>query len=104
MPNLTIASWPSAWKRASTIISRCWSGQSNQNSCIPGESRECEFWLRHLAQRQALPDFGEGGDQRLDIGVAVQWRRGQAQAFGAARPGRVVDRLHADPVPRQQRI
>jgi Fic family protein len=32
---------------------------------------QCWSGSRHLAQGEALPDFGEGGDERLDIGVAV---------------------------------
>jgi len=45
------------------------------------------------AQGQPRPHVDEPADQRVDVGVAVQWRRGQAQALGAARHGRVVDRL-----------
>src|SRR5713101_3560036 len=50
--------------------------------------------LSGLAQPEALPDLNEGGGQCLDIGVAVQWRRGQPQPLGAARHGRVVDWLN----------
>src|SRR5436190_13015263 len=32
----------------------------------------------------------------VDVGLAVQWRGGQAQPLGAARHGRVVDRLYID--------
>ena len=38
------------------------------------------------------------GDQRLDVLVAVLRRRREAQALGAARHGRVVDRLDIDAV------
>ena len=41
---------------------------------------------------RARPHVDEPADQRIDV-VSVQWRGGQAQAFGATRHGRVVDRL-----------
>ena len=36
--------------------------------------------------------------------VAVQWRGGQSQPFGAARHSRVIDRLHIDLVTVQQLV
>lgn len=40
----------------------------------------------------------------VDIGIRMQRRRGDAQAFGLARHGRVVDRLHIDVVAVEQEI
>ena len=61
-------------------------------------------WLRCAAQRQPAPHVAEVVHQRFDIFIAVQRGRGQAQAFGAARHGREVDRLHVDPVAVQQLV
>jgi hypothetical protein len=47
--------------------------------------------LRGLPQIAFRPDERERPDQMVDIGLTVQWRRHQAQPFGAARHGRVVD-------------
>ena len=52
--------------------------------------------LRGLPQIAFRPDGRESPDQMVDVGLAVQGRGGQAQALGAARHGRVVDRLHID--------
>ena len=46
-------------------------------------------WLRCAVQRQPAPHIAEAVHQRFDIVIAVQRGRGQAQAFGAARHGRV---------------
>ena len=55
--------------------------------------------LRGLARRprpERLPDVLQGRDQPRHVVVAVQRRRREAQPLGAARHGRVVDRLHVD--------
>ena len=52
--------------------------------------------LRRLPQIALRPDDRECGDQMVDVGLAVQGRGGQPQPLGAARHGRVVDRLHID--------
>ena len=55
-------------------------------------------------QVEFRPDDRERPDQIVDVGLAVQWRGRQAQPLGAARHGRVVDRLHVDPVAVQQLV
>ena len=57
-----------------------------------------------LVQVEALPDLGQGGGQRFDIGVAVQRCRSQTQPLGAARHGRVIDRLDVNLVIAQQAV
>ena len=52
--------------------------------------------LRGAAQIAFRPDGRERPDQMVDVGLAVQGRRRQAQPLGAARHGRVVDRLDID--------
>src|SRR6266481_421139 len=42
------------------------------------------------------PDCRQGSHQMVDIYLAVQRRRSNAQSLGTARHGRVVDRLHVD--------
>ena len=59
-------------------------------------------WLSGAGQGEASPHIGEGGDQRVDIRVAVQRCGGQAQPFRAAWHRGVVDRLDIDPVALQQ--
>ena len=61
-------------------------------------------WLRCAAQRQPAPHVAEAVHQRFDIFIAVQRGRGQAQAFGAARHRRKIDRLDIDPVAVKQFI
>ena len=50
------------------------------------------------------PDDRERPDQIVDVGLAVQRRGRQAQPLRAARHGRVVDRLHINPVALQQLV
>ena len=52
--------------------------------------------LRGAAQIAFRPDDRERSDQMVNVGLTVQGRGGQAQPLGAARHGRVVDRLHID--------
>ena len=61
-------------------------------------------WLSGAGQDEASPHIGEGGDQRVDIRVAVQRCGGQAQPFRAAWHRGVVDRLDIDPVALQQLV
>ena len=56
------------------------------------------------AEGEVGPDVAESCNQRVDISIAVQWRGGQAQALGAARHSRVVDRLNIDVVLPQQHV
>ena len=56
------------------------------------------------AQGEPGPHVAECRDQGLDVGVAVQRRGGQAQALGAARHGRVIDRLDIDAVTLQKLV
>ena len=44
------------------------------------------------------PDLGERLDQPVDVAIRMHRRGRHAQAFGADGHGRVVDRLHIDPV------
>src|SRR6266851_5015344 len=46
---------------------------------------------------QPGPHLVQSRDEGSDVVAAVQWRRRQAQTLGAARYGRVVDRLDVDP-------
>jgi hypothetical protein len=55
-------------------------------------------------QGEPGPHVAETCDERLDVGVAVQWRGCQPQALGAARHGRIVDRLHIDAVTAQELV
>jgi hypothetical protein len=45
------------------------------------------------ARGQAGPDLTARGDQSVDVFVAVQWRRREAQALGVAQHGRVISPL-----------
>ena len=56
------------------------------------------------AEGQSAPHVTEGGDERFDMLVAVQWRGGQSQSFGATRHSRVIDWLHLDLVTVQQLV
>jgi Family of unknown function (DUF5681) len=60
--------------------------------------------LRGPPQIAFRPDERERPNQMVDVRLAVQWRGRQAQPLGAARYGRVVDRLHIDAVPMQQLV
>src|SRR6516162_11777158 len=60
--------------------------------------------LRRRGAGEAGPHVAESGDERFDVVVAMQRARGQAQALGAARHGRVVDRLHIDTMALQQLV
>jgi len=54
------------------------------------------------AQDQPGRNVAWSRDQRIDVCLAVQWRRGRAQALGAVWHGRVIDRLDEDPMALQQ--
>src|SRR5829696_152178 len=54
--------------------------------------------LRLQGEIQRSPGFHESPGQGLDMGVRVQRTRGNAQALGSTRDGRIVDRLDVDPV------
>jgi hypothetical protein len=88
----------SAIKRRSLQLRRC-------KRLIADRSDAPHFaasrWSRSVAQSEAGPDVTEGGDQCLDVLVAVQWRRRQTQPFGAAWDRRIIDRLDVDPVAMQ---
>src|SRR5215472_4355823 len=57
---------------------------------------ELQIGSSGAAQGEAGPYIAQRGHQRLDVGLAVERARGEAQALGAARHGRVVDRLDVD--------
>ena len=50
------------------------------------------------------PQRRQGRRQALHVGVGVLRAGGEAQALGAARDGRVVDRLHVDGEALEQRV
>ena len=55
-------------------------------------------WLGRLGETDLRPDLRQRLNQVLDIGVGMMRRWGDAQPLGAARHGRMVDRLNIDAV------
>src|SRR5882672_5414016 len=55
-------------------------------------------------QTEPLPDVDERLGERVDQGVLVVGRRGDAQALGPLRHGRIIDRLNIDAVRGEQEV
>src|SRR3546814_5571845 len=55
-------------------------------------------------QLEPVPDFDQRARQFAHHRLVVRGAGGEAQAFGAARPGREIDRLHINPIIGEQHV